>query len=149
YADGVYFVPLQPLPSPDFIVSAIAASLGFQFAGPLDPQIQLFNYLQDCAFLLLLDNFEHLLDGIQLLADMLTAAPRLKLVVTSRELLNLREEWRFPVTGMRFPQDGTAESLQDYDATRLFAQLARRAQPDFSLEAERESVIRICQQVEG
>ena len=69
-----HFVPLQPLTSADFIVSAIADAVGFQFYSSDDPKRQLLDYLREKSLLLVLDNFEHLLDGAILLSDMLTGA---------------------------------------------------------------------------
>jgi predicted ATPase len=83
FGDGAYFVALAPLGAAEFIVPAIADALGFSFYGPTDPQSQLLNYLCEKTLLLVLDNIEHLLDGVELLADVLQHAPGLKLLVTS------------------------------------------------------------------
>jgi predicted ATPase/DNA-binding CsgD family transcriptional regulator len=149
YPNGVYFVWFQSLTSPDQIVSAIAESLGFAFYGQADPVQQLLHYLREKALLLVLDNFEHLLGGASLVSVMLTAAPQVKLLVTSREVLNLQEEWLYPVKGMPYPKGEHTQPIEDYGAVRLFVQNARRAQPGFSLTDEQEPVIRICQLVEG
>jgi predicted ATPase len=90
---GVYFVALQPLASPDFIVAAIADAVGFQFYSGNDPQPRLLAYLREKSWLLILDNFEHLLEGSHLLVEILAVASGVKLLVTSRERLNLIEEW--------------------------------------------------------
>ncbi len=97
FGDGVCFVSLASLNSPEFIVPAAAAALGFSFYGPTDPRTQLLNYLREKEMLLVLDNIEHLLDGVELLADILQHAPSLKLLVTSRERLNLLGEWVFEI----------------------------------------------------
>ncbi|MEP7289223.1 MAG: AAA family ATPase, partial [Chloroflexota bacterium] len=104
FDDGVYFVPLQPLDSPQFIVSTIADIVSFQFSLGGDLTQQLLQYFREKALLLVLDNFEHLLDGIELLTEMLEAAPNIKLMVTSREVLKLQEEWLYPVRGLRYPK---------------------------------------------
>src|SRR5262245_37727331 len=80
FPDGIYFVPLQPLTSPDFIVPAIADSLKFVFYGEGDPRTQLLNYLREKHLLLVLDNFEHLLDGVDLLPEILAATLKVKLL---------------------------------------------------------------------
>src|SRR5258707_9724311 len=100
FDDGVYFVPLQPLDSPAFIVSAITDAVGFQFRQGGDLKQELLQYLREKALLLVLDNFEHLLEGAELLTEMLRAAPDIKLLVASREVLKLQEEWLYPVRGM-------------------------------------------------
>ena len=100
FSDGCCFVPLQPLDAPEFIVHAIANALHFTFRGEPDPQRQLLDHLGAKHLLLVLDNFEHLAAGADLLSELLEAAPYLKLLVTSRERLRLREEWLFDVGGL-------------------------------------------------
>ena len=149
FDDGVYFVPLQPLDSPEFIVSAIADALRYLFNSGDDPQQQLFQYLREKALLLVLDNFEHLLDGAELLTEILEAAPLVKLLVTSREALNLQEEWRYSVAGLQYPETNDAEQSGAYSAVQLFVERARQVRGDLSLADEQAGVIRICQLVEG
>ncbi len=83
FGDGVCFVSLASLNSPEFMVPAIVAALGFEFFGSTDPGIQLLNYLREKKMLLVLDNIEHLLDGVELLAEVLQHAPSLNLLVTA------------------------------------------------------------------
>ena len=154
YADGIAFVPLQALNSHDFIVPAIAEALEFEVGHCCDPDKELIDYLRDKTLLLVLDNFEHVLAGVDLVSRMLAAAPGLVIMVTSREALNIQEEWLWPVTGMRFPdladvQNGGALHLDDYSAVQLFAQSAQRISADFSLEENLACVVRICTLVEG
>jgi transcriptional regulator with XRE-family HTH domain len=80
FDDGVYFVPLQPLDSLKFIVSTVADVLSFRFSPGVDPGQQLFQYLREKALLLVLDPFEYLLDGVELLTEILQAAPNVKLL---------------------------------------------------------------------
>ncbi|MEO8392908.1 MAG: tetratricopeptide repeat protein [Chloroflexota bacterium] len=149
FDDGVYFVPLQPLDSHDYILSAIADALRFSFSSGVDPQQELFQYLREKALLLLLDNFEHLLNGVELLTDLLHAAPDIKLLVTSREVLNLHEEWLYPVRGLPYPEKNDAEQPGAYSAVQLFVERARQVRGDLSLADEQAAVIRVCQLVEG
>lgn len=149
FDDGVYFVPLQPLDTPDFIASAIADALRFPFSSGSDPQQQLRQYLREKTLLLLLDNFEHLLDGAELLTDILAAAPDVKLLVTSREVLNLQEEWRYSVSGLHYPETTTADQPGSYSAVQLFIERARQVHGSLSLADEQTDVIRICQLVNG
>jgi predicted ATPase/DNA-binding SARP family transcriptional activator/Tfp pilus assembly protein PilF len=158
FADGAYFVLLVSITSPAQLISALANALNFSFYRDVDPGEQIRHYLQEKQMLLVLDNFEHLLNspnadqpptgGIDLVTDILGAAPGVKIMVTSREALNLQEEWVYPVEGMRYPT-GAEDAAESYSAVQLFAQNARRVSPDFSLEAERDCVYRICQIVEG
>ena len=149
FDDGVYFVSLQPLDSPEFIVSAIADVLGFRFSPGVGPQEQLLQYLREKALLLVLDNFEHLLDGAELLTEILEAAPEVKLLVTSREVLNLQAEWRYPVRGLQYPETTTAEQPRTYGAVQLFVERARQVRGDLLPVDEHAAVVRVCQLVEG
>ncbi len=144
----VYFVPLQPLTSSDFIIPAIADTLNFTFYGEGEPKLQLLNYLREKTLLLVLDNFEHLLDGATLLPAILDAAPGVKLLVTSRERLHLREEWVLDIRGLAFPEQATDNAMDDYSAIRLFEQSARRAGAKLT-DDDRPSIVHICQIVDG
>lgn len=149
FPHGVIFVGLQSLTRNDLLVPAIAQAVGVTFYGNSEPQQQLLNYLHDKTLLLILDNFEHVLDGAALIPTMLEAAPGLTVLVTSREALHLREEWLYPLKGMATPPSIYATSLEDYEAVQLFLSHARRVQPHFDLAHDPESVIRICQMAAG
>jgi transcriptional regulator with XRE-family HTH domain len=140
FADGVYFVPLAPVNSTRFIVPVIADAIGFAFqsAGPTDPKTQLFSYLHEKQALLLLDNFEHLLaePGIELLAELLANAPQVKLLATSREILELQGEWVFEVQGLAVPESRYAEGSAQNTSVELFLQRARRAHVGFNATPE-------------
>jgi predicted ATPase/DNA-binding XRE family transcriptional regulator len=166
FVHGIIFVPLTPVSSLSGLVSAIAEAANFTFYSNVPPQQQLLDYLREKEMLLVLDNFEQLLtspegedvSGADLIAEILAVTPAVKLLVTSREALNLQEAWFHPIAGMAFPEPPPKPSpsqgegwvgVEAYDAVRLFGQSARRARVGFSLAAERESVARICQLVEG
>src|SRR5262245_51663243 len=149
FPQGTVFVPLQPLTRSELLVPNIAQALGVTFFGEAEPQQQLLDYLHDKTLLLLLDNFEHLLDGAALVNSLLAAAPGVTILVTSREALSLREEWLYPLKGMSTPPSIYATSLEDYEAVQLFLSHARRVQPHFDMANEREAVIRICQMTAG
>jgi predicted ATPase/DNA-binding SARP family transcriptional activator len=156
FAQGAFFVPLAPLTEPAFIVPAIAEAIGFSFfsqvAGDDRPMQlrQLLNFLEAKQMLLVLDNFEHLLPASAFLPDLLRAAPQIKLLITSRERLNLQDEWALAIRGMRVPEGEGPETGDEYNAIQLFSQSARRADARFVLtESDRPFVIRICQLVEG
>ncbi|HRV93698.1 MAG TPA: helix-turn-helix domain-containing protein, partial [Anaerolineae bacterium] len=150
FSDGVCFVPLGSLNSPQFIVPAIADALDFAFSGTVEPHRQLMNYVRDKQLLLVLDNLEQLLVGVGLLAELLACAPAVKLLVTSRERLNLPGEWTFEIQGLPVPPPGQAEHIGEFSAVALFIQSARRAQANFELRAEEQAaVVHICQMMEG
>lgn len=148
FTNGVYFVPLQPVSTPDFIVPAIADAVQFSFKGYQDTKTQLLRYLGDKCLLLVIDNFEHLLDGADVLPELLNNVPGLKLLLTSRERLHLNEEWVLDIRGLPFPSNQAEISLHDHFAVQLFTQSARRT--GFTAQAaDMPSVARICQLVEG
>ena len=102
--------------------------------------------------LLIFDNFEHLLDGAGFISDLLANAPQLKVLATSREILNLQEEWLYQVKGMHYPTSSVSEAgngLENYSAVRLFIQCAQRARPDFSSQSDGRAIMRLCRLVEG
>lgn len=150
FAGGVCFVPLAPLDTSAAVVTAIADALGFALQGQMEPQRQLLNHLANQHVLLVLDNAEHLLESAGLFNEILAQAPGLKLLVTSRERLNLQSEWVFVTQGLPVPAPDQLARAHDYDAIRLFVQRAQRVQVDFAPQGEEmAAVVQICQMVEG
>lgn len=150
FAEGMFFVSLAGTGSPEFLVPVIAQAVGLNFAGPTDPHSQLINYLSSRQALLLLDSLEHLLDGVRLLVELLEGAPDVKLLVTSRERLELQGEWVFEVQGLPVPLEGEVQELQKYSAFQLFLQRAQQARVDFDRSIEDDpDIVRICRLVEG
>ncbi|MEO7911206.1 MAG: LuxR C-terminal-related transcriptional regulator [Roseiflexaceae bacterium] len=144
FLHGAVFVGLQPLTRSELLVPTIAQAVGVRFYGEGEPQDQLLDYLREKTLLLLLDNFEHVLDGAALVGSILASAPGVKILVTSRAALSLQEEWLYPLKGMSTPPSVYATSLEDYDAVQLFLSHARRVQPHFDPASEHEAIIRIC-----
>lgn len=168
YRDGIFFVPLVGVGSADLLVSAIADAIGLMFQGGANPQTVLLDYLREKELLLLMDNFEHLLAGADLATEILQAATRVKMLVTSRERLNLREEWLFEVEGLDYPTDevrGRRDektpassftrsvhplAFDSYSAVQLFIQGAQRVRLGFGLaDDDKPFVARLCQLVDG
>lgn len=152
FPDGVYFVSLAPVGEVDDIVPTIAEALRFTFYGSAEPKDQLLDYLSRKQLLLVVDNFEHLLDEADLLSDILSQAPEVTLLATSRERLHLQEEWVYAVQGLAFPaeKEQATEILMSYSAVELFTQRARQMDPKFGPStAEMAHIERICQLVEG
>jgi len=145
----VYFIQLTTFQTVESILPAIAATLNIPSTNANELKTRLIDYLHDKKALLVLDNFEHLVEGAPALSEILQGAPQAKLLVTSRERLNLQGEWTFELSGLTVPpqlDDGRAV----YSALQLFELHARRLRPDLSLVgAEREAAIRICQRVDG
>lgn len=149
-AYGALFVPLASLDDPDLLLFAIADSLRLSLQMEEDPKQQLLRYLRPMDILLVLDNFEQLVEGAGLLVEIHDEAPGVKFLVTSREHLNLRQEWVFEIVGMRYPTAGEREEVEAYSAVQLFVETARRVRPDFALSEEnRAAVAEICRLVEG
>ncbi len=111
FDQGACFVSLVGTSSTEFIVPTIADALSFTFSGSTELKAQLFNHLKGKHLLLVLDNLEHLLTGIELLDELLSYAPNVKLLTTSREQLNLRAEWAFVVQGLPVPLDTQTHEL--------------------------------------
>lgn len=148
YRDGVFFVPLVALNNPDDIIPTLAQHVGYPFQrDQRSQQQQLLDYLSDKDMLLVLDNFEHVLDGAHLMNTLLEAAPRLQILVTSRERLNVKVETVYALESMSYPLEATERPL-DYDAVQLFSQCAQHARPDYSLNNV-DDVVRVCQLVKG
>jgi predicted ATPase len=151
YLNGAAFVPLASIDDPDLLVTAVAEAIRFTFSGSKPPKQQLLDHLHGLEMLLALDNFEQVLEGAGLVADILKAAPRVTILATSREPLNLSMEWLLTVHGLAYP--GAAEEarpLAQYEAAQLFDHNARRASARFALnDASAPFVGRICQLVEG
>lgn len=153
FPDGIYFVPLATIESPAFILQALAAALKLAQMGDGNLIRQISTYLREKQVLLVIDNFEHLLDGASLLAELLDKSVQVKLLVTSRERLHLKGEWVFDVPGLHHATvDLLTQSIDllHYEAIQLFMQTAQRVRPDFSAETEdMAQVAYICQLVGG
>ena len=149
--DGIYFIPLASVADETDLVSAMANAVGYSFRGSDNPQSQLIEFLRPQTILLVIDNFEHLLDGATLLSSLLMAAPNLFLLVTSREALDLSEEWLYPIGGLSQPVEGaTSAEIAANNAVKLFVERAQQVQRGFSLTAEISSaVVHICRLVDG
>jgi predicted ATPase/DNA-binding SARP family transcriptional activator len=160
FSDGAFFVPLDSLNAGDGMVSAIAKALDFYFyQGEERPRQQLLDYFREKHTLLILDNFEHLIDpeNLGLVSDMLTTAKGVKILTTSRARLNVQGEQLFSVGGLELPEgktlntwDTPEEQAKSYSALELFMERARRVQPHFRLTRENLAAVdKICRLVEG
>jgi predicted ATPase/transcriptional regulator with XRE-family HTH domain len=162
FPNGVFFVPLAGVSTPEAIAPTIAAAVGAALNTTADVPTQLIQFLAPKTLLLVLDNLEQLLaapgattgTALDLLSELLQQAPGVKLLTTSREPLTLAGEWVFDLQGLPAPPLGAAHtggSLEErYSAVALFLQMARRVQANLQLTAEDEqAVARICALVEG
>jgi predicted ATPase len=153
FADGAVFVPLAPVVGREQTITTIADSLGLVLYTASDRAEQLIAALHAKLLLLLLDNFEHLLaeaSCVALLGDLVRGAPKVQLLVTSREPVRLQAEWVFEVQGLPIPESAAPDALEASSAARLFLQRARQARVGFTLTADdRQAVYEICQLVAG
>jgi predicted ATPase/class 3 adenylate cyclase len=153
YEGGVFFVPLATVADPALVASSVAGALGVTETGDRPLEERLKEYLRDREMLLLLDNFEQVLEATPFLEGMLVAAPRLKTLATSRAALRLYGEHEFPVPPLELPDIGRlpeVEALAQYEAVRLFIERARAVKPDFAVTNENApAVAEICTRLDG
>ncbi len=176
FLDGVVYVSLVEVETVAALPQTLAATLNLHLSGKAPPLTELLNFLRHREMLLILDNFEHLLDGLSLLLQILDACPDVKLLLTSREPLQLTAEWRLDLAGLAYPGDGkplsvSGDSLSvsgnplsdhrppitdhrppitDYPAVQLFVQAAQQVRPNFNLTDEvKATVYHLCQLVAG
>jgi predicted ATPase/class 3 adenylate cyclase len=134
YPDGVYFVGLAEIGSDDDITQTVAESLGAALSGDEDPRTQLLAYLAPRCQLLVFDNLEHLDGAGAVVAEILRAAPRVKVLATSRRKLGLTGETVMSLTGLDTTWDDPDEALRASGA-QLFLEAAHRTNPGFVLES--------------
>ncbi len=147
---GCFFISLAPVSSTEMLIQRIAESLDYPLATHESPKQQLLRYLSDKHLLLLLDNFEHLLEAVSLVSEILQVAPGVKILATSHEKLNLQAEIVIYLGGMTVPDQADPETSHAYDAIALFLQCAGRVRRDFSPTPEElAQITQICQSVGG
>ncbi len=153
FRDGVHMVPLAMIREPGLVVPALAQALHLQEHRGLTLLDQVQGALQDQHTLLLLDNFEHVVQTAPLLEDLLPACPSLKILVTSRDVLHLRAEQQFPVAPFPLPelsQHADIEDLAQNPAMALFLERAQAIVPTFQLTAANaRAVADICISLDG
>ena len=153
YPDGVFFVNLAPIIDHSLVVPSIALTLNVKEAAGQPPIETLKAYLKDKEMLLLLDNFEQVLQAALDVMVLLSAVPDLKVMVTSREPLHLQGEQQYQVPPLELPdpkQPSSVEQLSQNEAVELFTERARSVRPDFDLTDEyAHAVAEICARLDG
>jgi predicted ATPase/DNA-binding CsgD family transcriptional regulator len=153
FSDGVLFVPLAMIRDHVLLVPTIAQALRLQESRGYSLLEQVQSALQDQHILLLLDNFEHVVQTAPLLEDLLLTCPFLKILVTSRDVLHLRAEQQFPVAPFPLPEHGPRTGVEDLaqnPAVALFLERARAIVPTFQLiSANARAVADICISLDG
>src|SRR5690606_30999609 len=153
FADGVAFVPLDAVRDPELVASEIGIALGIRESVGANALERLIESLEDREFLLVLDNFEGLLDAVPTISTLLASAPRLKVLVTSRTVLRARGEVVYQVPPMHLPPAGKTQSPREamaFGGVRLFVERAKSVSPDFELDDDNvEAVIDLCRRLDG
>jgi DNA-binding SARP family transcriptional activator len=145
---GVYFVSFAAVVSPDLMVYTLADALELSLFGSKPPKEQVLGYLKNKNMLLVLDNLEHLLAGIDFLSEILSTSAEIKILATSRERLQLQAEHVFDLEGLAVPHEKSSDA-KAFDSLQLFAERAKHTRLDFALEQHLQAVTRICQLVGG
>jgi len=150
YKDGVFYIPLAPLTSTTALIYSMADVLRFSFYSNREPQEDLLDYLREKEMLLLLDNFEHLLVATGFVESLLQVAPGVRMMITSRERLNLSREWVFELHGLDVPVSEETQHAEDYSAVQLFRQsVARQGGKDQLTTQDLDQIARICRLMGG
>lgn len=153
FSGGSYFVDLSPITDPALIPTTAATALGVREQPDRSVLDSLQAHLRDLTLLLVLDNFEQVEAGAPLVGQLLEAAPRLTVLVTSREALHLRGEQEYPVPPLEVPDLAhlpPLDALSQYDAVALFIQRAQAVRPDFAVDNQNApSVAGICARLDG
>jgi predicted ATPase len=155
FPGGTHFVSLSSISDPGLIASVIVQTLGIREAGGQSPLEILKENLQDsrrAPMLLLLDNFEHLIQAAPTMAELLAMGPNLKIMVTSRAALHVYGEHEFPVPPLALPDSRSMPpvDLLQYPAVALFVQRAVAVKPDFEFNRENASAVtEICSRLDG
>lgn len=153
FEDGVYFVALAPVSESHLVSATIADVLGLPDRSTEDLMLSLQRFLSGKQMLLLLDNFEQVLEAAPVVVGLLGACPFLKVLVTSREALHVHGEQQFPVQPLALPaQDASHNTLAlaEYPAMALYAQRAQAVRPEFALaEDNSHAVAAICRRLDG
>ncbi|WP_423223906.1 helix-turn-helix domain-containing protein [Candidatus Amarolinea aalborgensis] len=156
FEDGAFFVRLGPISDPDLVAATIAQTLGLQMSGSNPPALQLRAYLEEKHLLLVLDNFEQIIEAAPLVDDLLRRCAWLHVLVTSRQPLRVRGERQAPVRPLALPADipgasqAAASDMLRYAAVALFAERAEMVQPDFAVtDSNAAAVAELCRRLDG
>lgn len=154
FPDGVFFAALALLDDPHSIAPAIIQALGYMESGDSAPEDQLKESIGQKQMLVVLDNCEHLIEGVASIASfLLSACPRLKMLATSRESFRIPGEWLYPVPAFDIPKESESidlDNASNFPALTLFVERARAVRPDFKLTADNiQTITAICARLDG
>jgi predicted ATPase/transcriptional regulator with XRE-family HTH domain len=153
FPDGIVFVDLAPLRDARLVPVTIARALEVHESGRRSARELLLEYLSERRILLVLDNFEHLLEAAPVIAELVSRCPRMAALVTSRTALRVQDERRYAVAPLATPGTTAAPgepALADWPAVQLFMERARAAAPNFAIQADQASTVAsICRRLDG
>ncbi len=160
FGDGLTWIPLAQLQAGEMLVPAIAQNLNLTFRSRSDPLQELLKYLENKRILLILDNFEQLLDeedgetlppAVSFLTELLSRSPDVTLFITSREPLSVQGEWVYTLEGLPYHSpNGDSQAIPlEQPAPQLFIQSARRIRPSFNPDSYTQEILEICQLTGG
>jgi non-specific serine/threonine protein kinase len=153
FPDGVFFVDLAPVTDPTLVASAIAQAVGMREVGVEMNAEWLTAFLREEHLLLVLDNFEQVVEAAPLVADLVAGCPALTVLVTSRVRLRLSAEREYPVLPLTLPESEDPASSAAVDASaavRLFVSRAQAVKPDFAVtEQNAQAIASICRRLDG
>jgi predicted ATPase len=152
FADGVALISLAPLTDPDLVLPTVGRAFGLAAVEGLDPLDAVTQYLRSRRVLVVLDNFEHLLDAAPAVARLVALCPRLSVLVTSRTTLRVRGELHYQLSPLVLPgeRETAPEAVAGSPAVELFVERARGVQPDFGVDDDNaEAVAGICRRLAG
>jgi predicted ATPase len=153
FLDGVWFVALAPIHDPNLVIPTIAQALGVRETSGLALLTALKSELRERRLLLALDNFEQIVEAAPLVSELLEAAPGLKALITSREVLKLYGEREFSVPPLGLPDLDhlpPCEQLAKYEAIRLFVERAQSVRADFAItSANARAIAEMCARLDG
>ena len=153
FEDGVFFVPLAPISDPDLVVPTVARTLDVTETSGRTPEEALKDYLRNKEMLLVMDNFEQVVEAAPLVGELLSACPALKVLATSRTVLRIYGEQEFTVPPLELPDPKhlqPVERLTQNEAVRLFVDRAQAAKADFSVTNDNAlAVAEICAHLDG
>ncbi|CAN5703874.1 hypothetical protein BH24CHL5_BH24CHL5_05300 [soil metagenome] len=154
FEDGVWFIALDAVTDEQLVPSVIASSIGLNVGGTKPPLDAVIEHLRDKQLLLVLDNFEQIVDAATVVSALVRDAPRIKVIVTTRVVLRVSGEREFPVPPLGLPADPqarpSAAQAATYEAVQLFVQRALAVRPAFMLDDENAAmVVEICRRLDG
>jgi len=150
HPDGAWLVSLAATAQGEHVQSAIAQALNVTPVRGESAMAAVQRFLADKRGILVLDNFEHLLEAAPLVSDLLAGCPGLRVLATSREALRLQEEQRYAVSPLQVPEDGAPEAVSHAAAGALFVERAQSADRAFELtEVNAQAIANVCRRLDG